>query len=239
MLVPLNAGTGLSTTIFGWSGSIDTGVGLSGYQFQLASDIGFSSIINDSIVSLTGKTVTGLTLGTKYWRVRSFDQLGNMSAYSSIYSFDVTGDVTSPTATVVYSTTGVTSGNVVATVTGFSEAITGLNATQNTFSANGSFTFTFQDLAGNYGSATANVTWIDTIAPTASVSYFVSGGNTYSLLTGESETITGLNNSGQRARLFDFVNVFTYSFRDLAGNPGSASTNVGFTGAVNATGNFT
>ena len=56
-------------------------------------------------------------------------------------------------------------------MTGFSEEITGLNATTYTFTQNGTFTFTFQDIYGNQGTAIAQVDWIDKIAPTATVSY--------------------------------------------------------------------
>jgi len=50
-------------------------------------------------------------------------------------------------------------------VTGFSEPITGLNATENTFTGNRNFTFTFEDLAGNTGSITATISRIDKTAP--------------------------------------------------------------------------
>jgi polyphosphate kinase 2 (PPK2 family) len=50
-------------------------------------------------------------------------------------------------------------------VTGFSETITGLNATGNLFTGNGSFIFEFEDLAGNTGSITATVSRIDKDGP--------------------------------------------------------------------------
>ncbi len=77
-------------------------------------------------------------------------------------------DTTAPTATVAYATTGSTTGSVTATLTGLSEAITGLNVSSHTFSTNGSFTFTFSDLAGNSGSATATVSWIISETTTSS-----------------------------------------------------------------------
>ncbi|MEI6673235.1 MAG: hypothetical protein WCL02_08215 [bacterium] len=49
--------------------------------------------------------------------------------------------------------------------------MTGINATLKLFTGNGGFTFTFSDLAGNTGSTTATITWIDKTAPTATVTY--------------------------------------------------------------------
>ena len=66
-----------------------------------------------------------------------------------------------PTANVSYSTTETISGDVTAIVGNFSEAVTWLNESSHTFTENGVFTFTFQDLYGNTGSAIANVFWID------------------------------------------------------------------------------
>jgi hypothetical protein len=82
-------------------------------------------------------------------------------------------DITKPTATIdYYPTSGSrTSGDVLVVITGFSEPITGLNEVQYLFTGNGTFTFTFEDLAGNTGEIEANVTWIDKIAPTASIEY--------------------------------------------------------------------
>nr|MDD3719760.1 hypothetical protein [Candidatus Gracilibacteria bacterium] len=67
-----------------------------------------------------------------------------------------------------YSTTAPTANPVVATLTGASESITITNnggSTTYTFTSNGSFTFLYQDVAGNTGSTQANVTWIDNTGP--------------------------------------------------------------------------
>lgn len=88
-------------------------------------------------------------------------------------------DTTLPTAYVEYAPTSGsrTSGNVVAIITGFSESIVNQNTWVNIFVNNGSFTFTFEDLAGNPWSSTAMVDWIDNVAPTVSTGY-ISVGNT-------------------------------------------------------------
>ena len=71
-------------------------------------------------------------------------------------------DKTAPTAsTITYNITWTTNQDVIATITWFSETITWLNFSTHTFTSNGTFVFTFQDLAGNTWSATATVTWID------------------------------------------------------------------------------
>ena len=80
-------------------------------------------------------------------------------------------DISKPTASVKYSTTGTTNNDVTVTLTGRSETITGVNAYTHTFTGNGSYTFTFSDLAGNTGSVTATVNNIDKVIPTASILY--------------------------------------------------------------------
>ena len=75
---------------------------------------------------------------------------------------------TPPTATIGYSTATATNADVVATLQP-SEHVTVTNnagSLTKTFSANGTFTFEFQDDAGNTATQAATVTWIDKTAPT-------------------------------------------------------------------------
>jgi len=58
-------------------------------------------------------------------------------------------DTIPPAASIEYSITGLTNQDVLATITGFTETITGLNATDFLFTGNGSFVFSFQDVYGN------------------------------------------------------------------------------------------
>ena len=72
-------------------------------------------------------------------------------------------DTTAPIPTITYDITGTTANDVIASISlNETGSITnnGGNASY-TFTDNGSFTFTFQDTAGNTGSATATVNWID------------------------------------------------------------------------------
>jgi hypothetical protein len=100
-----------------------------------------------------------------------------------------------PTCTVTYTPDTNTNQDVVASLTGCSETITGTSSF--TFTGDGTFTFTFADLAGNTGSSVATVDWIDKIAPLATdVSYSPStntnGDVEVTLTTSEEvQTITG------------------------------------------------
>lgn len=77
-------------------------------------------------------------------------------------------DITPPTGTITYSTDENT-GMVTAALT-VSEDIQPIEMT-HTFYRNGSYTFEFYDLAGNKGTATATVDWIERAPVTAEVEY--------------------------------------------------------------------
>lgn len=141
-------------------------------------------------------------------------------------------DVIPPTAEVSYDVKTPTNGNVTATLVNESEPITVTNndgQRSYTFTDNGSFTFEFQDLAGNTAQATATVDWIDRIPPAAEVSYSESNpttGQVTATLTNESEPITVTNNGGSRDHSFDANGSFIFEFVDKAGNTGTASATV-------------
>lgn len=81
-------------------------------------------------------------------------------------------DTVAPTASVNYSTHSTTSGSVISTLTGASEAITIVNnagSPNHTFAANGSFTYIYTDAAGNTGTTLATVNNIDTTAPVITI----------------------------------------------------------------------
>ena len=142
-------------------------------------------------------------------------------------------DISKPTASVKYSTTGTTNNDVTVTLTGRSETITGVNAYTHTFTGNGSYTFTFSDLAGNTGSVTATVNNIDKVIPTASILYnpttwsYISW-NIVATLTGYSKNITITNNGGLNTYTFTGNGSFIFNFVDAAGNIWSTTAIVNY-----------
>ena len=135
-------------------------------------------------------------------------------------------DITPPTATISYSISSWTNQDVIATLTGISETITGLNAASHTFTGNGSFIFTFQDLAWNTGSTIATVNWIDKTIPTASVIYNITWAtdqNVIATLTGFSKTIAWWNVPNY---MFTENGTFMFTFRDLVWNFGNITATV-------------
>ena len=156
------------------------------------------------------------------------DAAGNWSTETAITVDNI--DKTPPTATITYSTTQPTAGNVVATLKP-SETVTVTNNNglfTRTFTENGTFTFEFRDAAGNTGTATATVSNIDKIPPTATIEYSTTqptAGNVVATLK-PSETVTVTNNSGLLTRTFTDNGTFTFEFKDAAGNTGTAVATV-------------
>jgi hypothetical protein len=156
---------------------IFTGTTLSGNAVQSGGiyATGIRFIFSDAYLS--GATLSGLndtnyfsgnfpsnsvitTNGTYLFTVS--DLAGNTS--STIFTIDMT----KPTASTTPILSSRTSGNVYSSLTGYSEILTGLNATGYLFTGNGSFTFRFSDLAGNTGETIATMTRIDKTAPVVS-----------------------------------------------------------------------
>ena len=140
-----------------------------------------------------------------------------------------------PEPLLVYSTILPTNSNVTATVVFENEKedeITILNNNGNSsyiFEENGSFTFEFSDRAGNKGTVTANVTCIDKIAPTATISYDATdktNGEVIATLGNVSEEIEITNNDGKDTYTFTENGTFTFEFVDKAGNKGTATAEV-------------
>jgi len=139
-------------------------------------------------------------------------------------------DTKAPTATITYLTTKPTNKNVVATLVP-SKFVTITNnggADKYTFTENGSFTFKFVDIVGNTGSATATVTNIDKVAPTATITYSTTDSTNQDVIATlvPSETVTITNNNGNDSHTFTENGSFTFEFKDAAGNTGSATATV-------------
>ncbi|HAB66927.1 MAG TPA: hypothetical protein DCE23_06125, partial [Firmicutes bacterium] len=127
-----------------------------------------------------------------------------------------------PVGKVSYSTTKPTNGSVVATLIVADDVIVTNNSgsKEYTFTKNGEFTFEFVDKAGNRGTYTAKVSWIDRTAPKAAVTYstkeFTNKNVTATLIANEEVTIT--NNGGSDKYVFNENGEFTFEFKDKAGN---------------------
>jgi subtilisin-like proprotein convertase family protein len=85
LTAPANGASGTSTApTFQWSVLTN----ISGYQLQVATDVGFTSIVIDETVDDTSYTPTAPLnpQTTYYWRVRGLNPCGN-GAYSAVFSF--------------------------------------------------------------------------------------------------------------------------------------------------------
>lgn len=151
----------------------------------------------------------------------------------------MTHDSIAPTALVIYSYTGITNQDVIATLTGSSESITITNTggVTHTFIANGTFAFTYMDSVGNTGSVNATVTNIDKTAPILAI--IGSGSQTIEAFSGTysdagatwSDTVDGsgtiaIASSGNVNTRVPGIYILTYSKTDTAGNTGSITRSV-------------
>ncbi|MCX6823315.1 MAG: right-handed parallel beta-helix repeat-containing protein [candidate division SR1 bacterium] len=137
----------------------------------------FGNIISYKI-GQTINTNTGIVLTNGDGNKRIITQIYSSNYFATHFENDSYLDQTPPTATVEYSpiSGARTSGDVLAILTGYSEKIVGINFTGHLFTGNGTFTFTFSDLAGNPGITTGTVWRIDKAPPTFSG---VTTGTTY------------------------------------------------------------
>ena len=148
------------------------------------------------------------------------DRAGNTGRVEAIVN---NIDKTAPTAEVSYDVTELTNRNVVATLENMSEEITITNNDGNssyTFTKNGSFTFEFVDRAGNKGTATATVTWIDKRLPVANITYSttnLTNQDVVAEITFDKENVTV---EGGNTHTFTENGEYTFEYVDKAGNTG-------------------
>ncbi len=95
------------------------------------------------------------------------------------------------------------------------------------FEENGKYTFKYQEPGNtddtNVKEHTAEVDWIDKVAPTAEVKYTTKeNGDVIATLVNESEAITMINNNLSREYVFTKNGEFVFEFEDIAGNVGTA-----------------
>ena len=197
-------------------------------------------------------TTNGNVIATLTWLSESVTITNN--GWSSNYTFtdngtftfnfsDAAGNTGSTTATVNnidkswvywtinYSTTWITNGNVIATISlNRTGTITNNGwSTSYTFTWNGTFAFTYIDVLGNTWSTTATVNNIDKVAPSGVVSYsttWATNGNVIATLTWLSESVTITNNGWSGNYTFTWNGTFTFNFVDAAGNTWSTTATV-------------
>jgi hypothetical protein len=145
-------------------------------------------------------------------------------------------DTTPPLWTLSYSTTGITNQSVIATLTLSETGIVNNNSwsLSYVFSGNGAFNFQYQDIAGNTGTVTATVTWIDTTAPTI----ILNGSGTLSGYVGTSYTDAGASWTDAVAGSGTLIGswivdtsltgtyIISYSVTDTAGNTSTTTRTV-------------
>ncbi len=139
-------------------------------------------------------------------------------------------DKIAPTAEIKYSTTDLTNKDVVATLVNPSEKITIKDLTDGSFifTDNGSYTFVFEDEAGNVVEIVATVDWIDKVAPTTYIKYSDINPTQEPVIATvkANEDITITNNGGKDSYIFIENGTFTFEFVDKAGNIGTATATV-------------
>ncbi len=158
---------------YGYARDVDIYVSMDGKEWTLAGHKTFAKgneaaqqVILDEIlqakyVKFDCKTVHG----SGYYNSLSIAEI-------TLYE-DTTAEM-NPRAEVNYNITQKTNKNVVAELINETRTITVTNnggKTSHTFTENGSFTFEFVDKAGNKGTATATVDWIDKTPPKAEVQF--------------------------------------------------------------------
>ncbi len=101
------------------------------------------------------------------------------------------------------------------------DIVTNINEDTHVFHDNGEFTFEFEDLSGNKGTATAKVDWIDRTIPTATLKYDVTSKTnkdvTATIIFNE-KNVNVTNNNGKNTYTFKKNGEFTFEFEDSAGN---------------------
>jgi hypothetical protein len=135
-------------------------------------------------------------------------------------------DKTVPTYTLAYAPATLTNQNVIATLTLSDGNVTSAGGSTHTFTENGTFTFEFEDAAGNTGTVLAEVDWIDTTPPNAAISYSttsLTNQNVVATIILSDGTVTS---PGGNTHTFSSNGAFTFTFTDTAGSTGSAAATV-------------
>ena len=131
-----------------------------------------------------------------------------------------------PVPTITYSTTELTNQDVVATITFDKENVTVEGGNTHTFTENGEYTFTYRDQAGNEGTAKAIVTWIDKVLPVATISYNITSTTNQDVVATVTFDKENVIVEGGNTHTFTENGEYTFTYRDQAGNEGTAKATV-------------
>ena len=175
----------------------------------------------DKVISEGGDTHVFTSNGS--FEFIAIDDLGNESRITATVN---NIDRSIPTATIHYNVDSWTNGNVTATIVGDDKNITVTNTNNNSnshvFTENGSFKFEFVDDAGNKGEATAEVSWIDKVAPTATIAYSTTSLTNQDVVATiqefDEDGVTIKNNDGNPSHTFKENGTFDFTIVDKAGN---------------------
>ena len=91
-----------------WADAVDAASGVKQYEYQIDNNSDFLSNEKSGTVASSDANATGLTDGSYYWRIRTQDNSGNYSAWTTGSNFTV--DITAPAPSILVST--VTGNNV-------------------------------------------------------------------------------------------------------------------------------
>ena len=156
------------------------------------------------------------------------DRAGNVGSAKVVVTWI---DKSPLNVTLTYDKTEATNGNVTVTVSfdKLAEVTNNDGSLTYTFTQNGEFTFEYVDAAGNTGSITATVDWIDRVVPQASVSYDKTAStnqNVTATVSFDKQGVTVTNNDGKLTYTFTQNGEFTFEYVDAAGNTGSVTAKV-------------
>ncbi|CAM3634726.1 immunoglobulin-like domain-containing protein [Marinicrinis lubricantis] len=154
-----------------------------------------------------------------------YDEAGNLAELTAVVDYI---DREAPHPIITYSKDSWTNESVTASVYFDNESgpvyiLNNGGSEEYVFENNGTFTFFYEDAAGNSGEVTASVHWIDRIAPTGKLNYSSTGWTTSDVVV----TLTAEDNSGQSptivseggsTHVFKENGTFTFVFMDEAGN---------------------
>jgi len=158
-------------------------------------------------------------------------EMDTHSMFASLAMVNLYEDTTkkqsvNPTAEIQYNTQEATNQNVVAKLVNPSTEITITNNEGKdtyVFTENGDFTFEFEDVNGNKGSATAKVTWIDKDEPTADITYELDADKKLLILLDDiSEDVYLLDRNNNKTNYIEVdenKKVTRISYLDSNGNP--------------------